>query len=239
MKVLGNTNLPYEAKKPCLLPKDSLFTNFVVQECHQSVMHSGENATLAEVRRQFWIPKDKQTVNKILKQCGICTRDRATPLGAPVTGQLPRKRVAPSRAFDSVGVDCSGAIHLSEQKTAYIALFTCGITRAMRLELVKDMSVPKFIGMLQRFISRSGAPKQMISDNVKAFLSTPKHLKKIYQKPKLESYLIRNRISWKIITAKALYGKVGSTKGLLELPRLYCTRQWKSEVEVQRAWKQC
>ena len=50
---LGNMNLPYGAKKPCLLPKDSLFTNLVVQECHQRVMHGGVNATLSEVRRQF------------------------------------------------------------------------------------------------------------------------------------------------------------------------------------------
>ena len=88
-------DLPYEAKKPRLLPKDSLFTNLAVQECHQRVMHGGVNATLTEVRRQFWILKGRHVVKKMLKQCGICTRDRATPLGAPVTGQLPQERVTP------------------------------------------------------------------------------------------------------------------------------------------------
>ena len=63
---LGNMNLPYEAKKPCLLQKDSLFTNLVVQECHQRIMHGGVNATLAEVRRQFWIPKGRQVAKKML-----------------------------------------------------------------------------------------------------------------------------------------------------------------------------
>ena len=151
----------------------------------------------------------------MLKQCGIWTRDRATSLGAPVTGQLPRERVTPSRALDSVGVDFSGAIHLSEEKKAYIALFTCGITRGMHFELVEDMSAPEFIGMLQRFISRRGAPKQMISNNAKTFLSTSKHLKKIYQKPELESYLTRNRISWKFITAKAPWQVGGFYKRLV------------------------
>ena len=73
-------NLSYEAKTPCLLPKDSLFTNLVVQECHQRVMHGGVNVTLPEVRSQFWIAKGRQVVKKMLKQCGICTRDRATLL---------------------------------------------------------------------------------------------------------------------------------------------------------------
>ena len=92
---------------------------------------------------------------------------------------------------------------MSEEKKVYIALFTCGITRGMHLELVDDMSAPEFIGMLQRFISRRGASKQMISDNAKTFLSTSKHLKKICQKPELESYLTRSGISCKFITAKA------------------------------------
>ena len=134
-------NLPYEAKKPCFLRKDSPFTSLVVQECHPRVMHGGINAILPEVRRQFWLPKGRQVVKKILKQCGIRTRGRATHLGAPVTDQLLQERVTPSRAFDSVrvdfsvgvdlsiGVDFSGTIHLSEEKKAYTALFTCGITR--------------------------------------------------------------------------------------------------------------
>ena len=103
--------------------------------------------------RQFWIPKGRQVVKEMLKQCGICTRDRATHFGAPVTGQLPPERVTPSRAFGSVGLDFSGAIHLSEEKKAYIELFTCGITRGMHLKVVEDMRAPEFIGMLQRFTS--------------------------------------------------------------------------------------
>ena len=40
---LGNMNLPYEANRPCLLPKDSPFTSLVAQECYQRVMHGGVN----------------------------------------------------------------------------------------------------------------------------------------------------------------------------------------------------
>ena len=70
---LRNMNLPYEAKKPYLLPNDSLSTRFVVQECHERVIHGGVNAALTKVKRQFCISKGRQVVKKILKQCGICT----------------------------------------------------------------------------------------------------------------------------------------------------------------------
>ena len=78
---------------------------------------------------------------------------RAALLGAPVTDQLPRERVTPSRAFDSVGVDFSGAIHFSEDKKAYIAWFTCDIARTMHFKFDEDISAPEFTGMLERFIS--------------------------------------------------------------------------------------
>ena len=72
---LENMNLPYEAKKPCLLPKDCPLIRLVLQDCNQRITQGSVNATLAEVRRQFWIPKGRQVVKKILKKCDICTRD--------------------------------------------------------------------------------------------------------------------------------------------------------------------
>ena len=50
---------------------------------------------------------------------------------------------------------------MSEKKKAYIALFTCGITRGMHLGLVEDMSAPEFNGMLQQ--GRSGRCKNCVT----------------------------------------------------------------------------
>ena len=199
----GYTDLPFETRKPCLLPKDSYFTRLVILECHEITMHGGINATLAEIRRKFWIPKGRQSVKKVLRQCFKCMKEKAQPLGSSVTDQLPKERVTPSRPFDSVGFDFSGAIQIADNRKAYIALFTCGVTRALHLELVEDMTASEFMAMLKRFIARRGAPKLITSDNAKTFIATAKSLRRIFKSKDLESFLTTNRIDWKLITAKA------------------------------------
>ena len=52
---------------------------------------------------------------------------------------------------------------------AYVALFTCCVTRAAHLELVEDLSACVFRRCLRRFIARYGAPALIVSDNTKAF----------------------------------------------------------------------
>ena len=51
----------------------------------------------------------------------------------------------------------------------YIFLFTCTSTRAIHLELVRDLGSRSCILGLRRFIGRRGAPKLIISDNAKKF----------------------------------------------------------------------
>lgn len=52
---------------------------------------------------------------------------------------------------------------------AYVALFTCRVTRAAHLELVEDLSACVFRRCLRRFIARYGAPALIVSDNAKTF----------------------------------------------------------------------
>ena len=74
-------------------------------DCHKRIMHGWINSTLAATREKYWIPQGRQVVTQVLKRCSKCARDKAKPLGAPETGQLPKERVEPSRSFSSIGVD--------------------------------------------------------------------------------------------------------------------------------------
>ena len=49
---------------------------------------------------------------------------------------------------DDDGVDFTGALHIREvgaQRKVHICLFTCAATRAVHLEVVKDLSVQTFL----------------------------------------------------------------------------------------------
>ena len=69
---LENSRLPYESKYPILLAADHHYTRLVIRRCHEEVMHNGVQATLAQLRSNFWVIKGSQVVKKTLSNCSIC-----------------------------------------------------------------------------------------------------------------------------------------------------------------------
>ena len=75
--------------------------------------------------------------------------------------------------FQVVGLYYAGPLLIKTEKDtaqkAYILLFTCATSRAIRLELTPDMLIPSFLRGFKRFSSRRGMPDRVISDNFKTF----------------------------------------------------------------------
>ncbi len=70
---------------------------------------------------------------------------------------------------------------------AYIALFTCAVTRAIHLELVSNQSTENFLLALKRFIARRGLCKVIYSDNAKTFKRADQDLKELWKSIKERS----------------------------------------------------
>ena len=85
---------------------------------------------------------------------------------------LPDFRVKRSRPLSQVGVDSGGPMFVKEGKVLkkdYLCLFTCGVSRAVHLEIVEELSTSKFFLCLRRFAGRRGMPSLIVSDNEKHF----------------------------------------------------------------------
>ncbi|GFW23064.1 integrase catalytic domain-containing protein [Trichonephila clavipes] len=57
------------------------------------------------------------------------------------------------------GLDFAGPLcvnNFGELQKSYIVLFTCGVTRALHLELVSDMTINSFLLAFRRFLARRG-----------------------------------------------------------------------------------
>ena len=85
----------------------------------------------------------------------------------------------------------------------YICLFTCASTRAVHLELVRDMGVDTFVLAVRRFTSRRGLPVTFMSDNAKTFRSSSKEVRQISRSFEVNKYLTNNRITWRFIVERA------------------------------------
>ena len=134
---LVNSSLPEYSKAPIFLPKESYFSNVIILKSHQNLKHNGIKDKINYVRSIYWIPKLKQLVRSIMRNCILCRRSESKPYPNPPSAQL--------------------------------VLYTCATTRAVHLDLVPDTSASSFIKSLKRFISTTGIPYLMISDNATCF----------------------------------------------------------------------
>ncbi|KIH52989.1 ubiquinone biosynthesis protein COQ7 [Ancylostoma duodenale] len=160
---------------PILLVPAHPLTTTVVMHHHLDNFHSGVHATIASLRRRFFIPSIRSTVVKILRDRIVCKKANCLPYRYPDMPSLPSERVTRSRPFQKVGLDYLGPLHYRDafntKAKVWVCLFTCMATRAVHLELVLNNSTQEFLLALRRFIARRGTPDHILSDNATTFLS--------------------------------------------------------------------
>ncbi len=157
---LVHSDLELNARRPVILPRQHRLTRLIIEECHKRVQHSGVRATLAELRSKYWVPKGRQVVKKVLGECVVCKKLVGKPCNAPPTAALPDFRVREAPPFSRVGVDFAGPFYvkgrLGQMDKAYVALFSCCVTRAVHLELVEDLSAEAFRRCLRKSLLNTG-----------------------------------------------------------------------------------
>ena len=119
---------------------------------------------------------DEEIIEKLYIICKIVQGNTAT--SPKETLKLPEFRVSCNHPFENVGTDYAGPLYLKENvnncirmSKYYMLLFTCAATRAAYLEHTPDVGGDSLILAVQKYISRNGIPKLLISDNPTSFKS--------------------------------------------------------------------
>jgi hypothetical protein len=131
----------------------------------------------------------------------------------PIMAPLLSVRVTRCRAFEKAGVDLYGPINIRSglRKVTplkhYIAAFVWMVTRAIHLELVRDLSSDAFISVLFRFIARRDQCVKLYSDNGTNFIGTKKILSSwasdLSKESKFNDQLSELGIEWQFIPPSA------------------------------------
>ena len=119
---------------------------------------------------------------------------------------LPRARTKEGKPFEVTGVDFTGALYVRNSKgenKVYICLYTCGLTRAVHLEVVSDLNLETFLQAFCRFVSRKSLPRLMLSDNASTYVAAAKDLEQLFASPKLKEALSSRGIKWQFIPKRA------------------------------------
>ena len=174
------------AKFPVLLPKNLRPHYYTVHpRCPCPPVHAGVSSTLTALRQRFWIPAGRYQVKKVVNKCVTCKKVSGFPFQAPVAPPLTSLRLQQSRPFAVTGVDFTGELYVKNarrESKVYICLFTCAATRAVRLEVINDLSVGTFLLAVRRFAGRQSLPDVIISNNAATYQSAAPGLKRSFSR---------------------------------------------------------
>uniref|UniRef100_A0A182IER0 Integrase catalytic domain-containing protein n=1 Tax=Anopheles arabiensis TaxID=7173 RepID=A0A182IER0_ANOAR len=201
---LQQTGIMYSGKHPLLLPGSSHFAKLIAVEYHRGLLHAGPRATLAEMRKEYWVIDGRRIANSVCKSCVTCFRADPKTVSQPM-GQLPESRATPTRPFSVVGVDYCGPFYLKPAAAtkAYAAVFVCFAVKAVHLELAEDLSAAAFLAAFRRFVSRRGFPTKVYSDNGLNFRGANTELMELHRllndphhKEAVLAECARNKVEW-------------------------------------------
>ena len=108
-----------------------------------------------------------------------------------------------------IGFDFAGPLIYikkgNQEGKAYILLYSCSLTRAVYMELMRDQSIEEFLTSLQRFIACRGRPEKVYSDNFSTFVAASKWLKEILREEKFHDFLAKHHIKWQFNLKRAAW----------------------------------
>lgn len=86
---------------------------------------------------------------------------------------------------------------------AYLALYACGLTRGVYLDLLPSLETSKFVDSLKGFIARRGRPCVIYSDNGSTFKAAADWLRKAMKDEEFHTYLSKLDIAWRFNLSRA------------------------------------
>jgi hypothetical protein len=183
-RIKAATYVSYDARFPVILKKDHPFTNLIIDEYHRMFAHQLRETCVNAIRGKYWISDLRACVKKAEKRCMECKIRSANPK-PPRMGDLPAARLTPFvPPFTFTGMDLFGPVEVivgrSRQKR-WVVLYTCLTTRAIHLEIVRDLSTDSCILAFRCFRSIRPTPQKIYCDNGTNFVGMQRELTKCWK----------------------------------------------------------
>lgn len=200
---MSNSCLSRATQTPILLDKKHHLATLLIMDAHDGVKE-----TLSEFRSAYWLVRGRQFVRRLLHGCVTCRKLEGRPCQGNPPPLLPDYRVQPSRPFQTTGVDFAGPLYVRTPGEAgsskvWLGLYTCCSTRAVHLDLVRDMTMATFLRSFRHFTARRGTPSRMISDNGKTFKCASTVIAGILESSEARNYFTQVHVEWQFNLEKA------------------------------------
>ena len=160
---------------------------------------------------------------QVIRLCHSRKKFQAVAFANPPPGNLPQDRTEGNIPFQVIGVDYAGPILYRSGKNgegkAYAILYSCSLTRAVYLELLKDMTTEQFIqDVLRDSWPGEENQRRYIQIIVKTFTAAAKWVKRLKKSEDLAHYLTKQNIKWQFNLPRAPWwgGQFETLTGLVK-----------------------
>ena len=158
----------HDAFSQLVIPQSLKFEVLSNIHDHVSGAHFGIHKTFQKVKQRYWWKGMFKDVEHWCKSCQDCSM-RKSPRNSKKAPLLP---IPVENAFDRLAVDILGPLPASRKGNRYIVVFTDYLTRWCEAFPVPSVEATVIARLLvDEVISRHGAPKVLLSDRGKNFLS--------------------------------------------------------------------
>ncbi len=211
-------DLPYGWLFPLILPSDDELLGRIILDLHYCNHHLGVDSMHAELRQSFWILRARATIRRYKNRCLRCRRYDGAKV-EPSIAPIPKERMdVYGRPFKHIALDGMGPLQVESErgppKKTWILVFTCLVTRAINLEILKDLTTESFVTALRLHIGVYGEPVSVRLDNLASHVKLSQEVKALKNKWLMAEW--EEALSKRGITFS--FSRVGqpSTNGIVE-----------------------
>ena len=212
---LKHTTLSLSQQHPIIVDAKDVLIQLMFDHLHKKLHHCGPTLLLCNTSREVYVIGARRLSRRVCSMCPKCRRVQPRP-SPQLMGELPPERVtADQPAFTNVGMDFAGPFTIGNgrgqaRSESHVCIFVCLATKAIHLELTKEMKTEDFIRCLQRFTARRNCPETLHCDNGSNFVGARGELDAFYAflakketDDAIRQHLLHKKIKWSFIPAAA------------------------------------
>ena len=133
--------LSKDLRHPVILPLKHRLSDMILLEYHNGA-HLGTEWTLSFVQNKYWIPRARNRLKKIRKNCVTCKKLYGRSMQQKMADLSPERSTPDQPPFTNTGLGMFGPFYVRvgrSQAKRYSVIFTCFSTRAIHLEVLHTM----------------------------------------------------------------------------------------------------
>lgn len=150
-----------------VVPRSLVWT--LINHVHNEIQHLGKDKTLDKLYEQYWFPQMSKCVRQFIDSCIICKVSKG-PSGAQPIRLHPIPKV--SIPWHTIHIDFTGKLSGKSDRKEYCSVIIDGFTKYVLLEHTSSLDAKSAICALQKAVCLFGAPKRIIADQGRCYISS-------------------------------------------------------------------